>query len=185
MTLKSEKKRRTELNRADKKNKYDESPVKLTRQDDIEKSKKFIEDLKAWLASGSKETHIVQESSSFMRRHYYDILREEYKYLKSETLSIGEGLSDKAIHIHNLSNETDKKAFEEEKAKEKEKAFSKHVGFTNIFKLLVESKKPLIGHNCYFDLLFFYSHFINKLPQKFETFKKNLHQSFPEYIFEL
>ena len=36
----------------------------------------------------------------------------------------------------------------------KEAEFAKDVGFHHIFRMMVDSKKPLVGHNLLFDLMF-------------------------------
>lgn len=38
----------------------------------------------------------------------------------------------------------------------------------------MESKKPLVGHNCFVDLMFVYSHMVECPPLSCDTFKKEL-----------
>jgi poly(A)-specific ribonuclease len=52
-------------------------------------------------------------------------------------------------------------------------------GFTTVFELLREAKKPIVGHNLFFDILFFFSHFHSKLPDDYLVFKKRLNKYFP------
>ncbi|XP_017783607.1 PREDICTED: poly(A)-specific ribonuclease PARN-like domain-containing protein 1 [Nicrophorus vespilloides] len=53
------------------------------------------------------------------------------------------------------------------------------LGFTNIFRLLVQSKKPLVGHNPYMDLLLLYNTFEAPLPQSYAEFKSSFVALFP------
>ncbi|XP_060567626.1 poly(A)-specific ribonuclease PNLDC1-like, partial [Ruditapes philippinarum] len=53
------------------------------------------------------------------------------------------------------------------------------LGFTRIFKLMTQLKKPLLGHNCLMDLMLIYDKFYNPLPQSYTEFKTNLHSLFP------
>ena len=53
------------------------------------------------------------------------------------------------------------------------------LGFTKIFRLLVEYKKPLIVHNGFMDLLFIYEKLHEPLPETFSEFKKKLNRLFP------
>ena len=47
---------------------------------------------------------------------------------------------------------------------------------------LKENRVVFIGHNCFTDLVFFYHHFIGKLPQTLEEFKLLVHRVFPLVI---
>ncbi len=51
-------------------------------------------------------------------------------------------------------------------------------GFLKIIELFIEKKVPLIGHNCYADLLFIYDKFIGQIPE-YEQFKNQLNNLFP------
>ncbi|KAG1701245.1 Poly(A)-specific ribonuclease PNLDC1 [Nymphon striatum] len=59
-------------------------------------------------------------------------------------------------------------------------AFNIIIGFTIIFKAMVEAKKPLVGHNFLTDLMIFYNQFHKPLPANYKTFKKELHNLFPD-----
>jgi len=53
------------------------------------------------------------------------------------------------------------------------------LGFTKIFRLIVQYKKPLIFHNGFSDLLFLYEKFHEPLPKTYAEFKKNINELFP------
>ncbi|XP_029056046.2 pre-piRNA 3'-exonuclease trimmer-like isoform X1 [Osmia bicornis bicornis] len=55
-----------------------------------------------------------------------------------------------------------------------------YVGFSKVFKLLCSSKKPIIGHNVLFDLMFTYQQFYKPLPDSYTEFKSNVHSLFPQ-----
>lgn len=42
--------------------------------------------------------------------------------------------------------------------------FDQEYGFSRIVEMMVESKLPLVGHNCMYDICFFYRQFIDELP---------------------
>ena len=48
--------------------------------------------------------------------------------------------------------------------------FQAEIGFTKVVKMLIESKKPLVGHNPQYDLLFIHEKFIGPLPEDFIDF---------------
>ena len=45
--------------------------------------------------------------------------------------------------------------------------------------VISESGKPLIGHNCFLDLVKLFHQFFNHLPVKYKDFKKQIHHLFP------
>lgn len=45
------------------------------------------------------------------------------------------------------------------------------LGFTNVIKFLSESKKPLIAHNSFLDLMFLYDKFFSPLPEDSNEYK--------------
>jgi len=190
MTLKQAKRKKQDLDKADKK--FDEpiDIVTLTREDDLQKSKQFVETLEAWIENkDNKEPLVFKEQSSLFRKHIYDTLQLKYKQLVFETIIPSEKANEKEVHIFKFADESEKEQYYAKKAQEKKDQFESLIGFTSVFQLLLDCKKPMVGHNCYFDLLFLYSHFLEQLPYSFDEFKKNLTKSFPEiydtkFIFE-
>ncbi|XP_064476573.1 pre-piRNA 3'-exonuclease trimmer-like [Ornithodoros turicata] len=53
------------------------------------------------------------------------------------------------------------------------------VGFTRVFDTLTTSKKPLVGHNLFLDLLLMFHQFHEPLPKSYSRFKAELHALFP------
>jgi hypothetical protein len=47
--------------------------------------------------------------------------------------------------------------------------------------MMMNSKKPLIGHNSLLDIVHFYQQFHKDLPLSVEEFKKDLNVQFPKY----
>ncbi|XP_075220946.1 pre-piRNA 3'-exonuclease trimmer-like isoform X2 [Lycorma delicatula] len=54
------------------------------------------------------------------------------------------------------------------------------LGFTKIFRLLVSSKKPIVGHNLFIDLMILYNQFYEPLPDNYSVFKKKINTLFPK-----
>uniref|UniRef100_A0A8D9BWS0 Poly(A)-specific ribonuclease PARN n=1 Tax=Cacopsylla melanoneura TaxID=428564 RepID=A0A8D9BWS0_9HEMI len=61
----------------------------------------------------------------------------------------------------------------------KSQAWQSMLGFSQVFNLLVEAKKPLIGHNLFTDLLFMYKQFYQPLPANLKRFKSEMRRLFP------
>ena len=48
--------------------------------------------------------------------------------------------------------------------------YESEMGFSLVADLLVKAKKPLIGHNMIYDILYLYNQFFDKLPETYEKF---------------
>jgi poly(A)-specific ribonuclease len=53
------------------------------------------------------------------------------------------------------------------------------MGMSLVIHELINAKKPLIGHNCMYDLIFLFSQFIEKLPETYEKFSRKWMKLFP------
>ncbi|CAD2219176.1 poly(A)-specific ribonuclease [Angomonas deanei] len=56
------------------------------------------------------------------------------------------------------------------------------IGFRHIFNALVESKKPMVGHNCFADILFLMAALHQPLPESLSECKKEVHECFPTVL---
>lgn len=54
-----------------------------------------------------------------------------------------------------------------------------YLGFTKVFRLLCDIKKPIVGHNLFLDLLILFNTFENELPNTYSKFKKLCIAKFP------
>ena len=52
-------------------------------------------------------------------------------------------------------------------------------GFSRVVKALIDSKKPIVGHNCFLDMIKIYNQFYKELPASYKTFKSEIHEAFP------
>eukprot|EP00038_Savillea_parva_P031262 m.84309 g.84309 ORF g.84309 m.84309 type:complete len:635 (-) comp9591_c1_seq3:2059-3963(-) len=68
---------------------------------------------------------------------------------------------------------------EETKAQERQAKFDAAVGVTRVFNALVDAKKPLVGHNCLYDLMFMLHNFDDPLPETYNAFTARVHYLFP------
>lgn len=53
------------------------------------------------------------------------------------------------------------------------------MGVSLVILELIAAKKPLIGHNCMYDLIFLFGQFIQKLPDTYELFAEQWTELFP------
>lgn len=61
-----------------------------------------------------------------------------------------------------------------------ERILQETIGVSLILDLVVESKKPLIGHNMFCDLILIYERFFHRLPTSYEAFKREISDRFPK-----
>ncbi|XP_022343153.2 poly(A)-specific ribonuclease PNLDC1-like [Crassostrea virginica] len=53
------------------------------------------------------------------------------------------------------------------------------IGFRRVFKVLLEHKKPILGHNMLLDLLLIFDKFHKPLPAHYKDFQEEIHRIFP------
>eukprot|EP00331_Platyophrya_macrostoma_P019288 CAMPEP_0176462384 /NCGR_PEP_ID=MMETSP0127-20121128/35233_1 /TAXON_ID=938130 /ORGANISM="Platyophrya macrostoma, Strain WH" /LENGTH=532 /DNA_ID=CAMNT_0017854287 /DNA_START=24 /DNA_END=1622 /DNA_ORIENTATION=+ len=171
------KKKRDEINTEEEK-KEESNDIVLTQEDDITKRDAFLKKLAEFLASGSAEPLCIEEQSAFMRRYMYEYLQKNHPKLVAFSEFKAEGSKEKVMKIYNFTEEQ-RKEYEEKQRKVKLDKLDAQIGFTRVLELLIQERKPLVGHNCYFDLLFIMHSFIENLPNRFVDFKKRLNNFFP------
>ena len=91
---------------------------------------------------------------------------------------VGDDKWTKDFVVMRLSDE-EKLEREQRQREEKQALLNRKLGFRRVFKLLADAKKPLIGHNCMFDILFMMSHFAAPLPDNWEEVQEAVHSLFP------
>jgi len=154
--------------------------IQLTSTFDIENTRKAIESLKGWLADEArqdqKELEIIT-CNAYLRRFMHETLRENFPDLAVES---------RPTKIRGLSTMVALRLTAAEKVErdakiraEKEAEFTLKVGVRRVFEALANSRKPIIGHACLYDLMFAFSHFEGPLPESFSDFKKSVCDLFP------
>lgn len=63
---------------------------------------------------------------------------------------------------------------------EAESLMQYELGFSRLIELIIQHKKPMVGHNCLFDVMYFYQNFIADLPDTLEEFIHNFSFYFPQ-----
>jgi len=67
---------------------------------------------------------------------------------------------------------------DEERAKKEEDDWRRQQGFRRVWQALMESQKPLVGHNTLLDMLFLVQHFMDELPETLSAWKSYLKENF-------
>jgi poly(A)-specific ribonuclease len=48
--------------------------------------------------------------------------------------------------------------------------FQNEMGFSLVVKALINAKKPIVGHNMIYDIIYLYNQFIDTLPTNYQEF---------------
>ena len=117
--------------------------------------------------------------------HFLNKLNDEIRnkiFIEYKEETIGKEFKEFII-IHKLSFE-EKQLKIIEKNKEVVSLINKEKGVKNIIDKIIKFKKPIVGHNCYIDLLYIYSHFISEIPKDYIEFKKRMINIFQGGIYD-
>lgn len=151
---------------------------KISLKDDSELGKvhELMEGFDDWVQSEQTE-FTFKPCNPYFRRYIYEDVQARFPDISMESKVSSED-PEKYIVASKLS-EDEKVEREAEAAQVKEKQLRERMGFRNLFVQLMESRKPMVGHNCLMDLMFMYNAFHLPLPDTFVEFKQQLLQCFP------
>lgn len=88
----------------------------------------------------------------------YQWLRQNHPSVEAESVYDEANRNVVVMRLHKLDEEG-RAMFRYNRAQERIEYYNERIGFRRLFQVLVEAKKPLIGHNMMFDLLFTYQAF--------------------------
>ena len=144
----------------------------LSRESDIAFGKRNMDGLEQFMSNDELEEYIFEDTNSYLRRYLYDTVERRYPSLTMRKNAEGKLCACKldaaaaAVHKEKVEAEAKKKFYCE-------------AGIRLVFDELVAAKKPLIGHNLFFDLLFLLKWVCGPLPESFTELKELLGELFP------
>lgn len=123
----------------------------------------------------------LKPANSFLRRLTRQELQKTYgNSIWLETITTTEG---DAIKITKTTNDEYDKFAQCQESK-KEETLKSQVGFRYVIDALIEAKKPLVGHNCFFDILHLHHRFVEPITDwALDEFCSKCLRNFP-YIFD-
>ncbi|CAG8480368.1 4364_t:CDS:10 [Acaulospora colombiana] len=128
-------------------------------------TKTFVEEtlktIEIWLDNSDKQL-IVETPTLKQKRLIFQEFRARYKKILSAESR------PKSILFEKLTDAQKDKKSKEEAAE----ALAASINFRTIIELLVESDKPLVGHNCFLDMCQLVQQFWTELPEKLKEWKK-------------
>ena len=152
-----------------------------------------------WLELGNKPTLMLEPCNTYRIRLLYQELGRKYQG-RILLESTGEGPR-RTMKVTRLSQEGKEQMAREIRERQEVRSRARRVrlelasnyhdhqaeylqgiGFRRVIDVLIEARKPLIGHNMFLDILHIHHRFIGPLPSTCEEFKHKIHQAFPMYI---
>ncbi|XP_039291945.1 pre-piRNA 3'-exonuclease trimmer [Nilaparvata lugens] len=131
-----------------------------------------------WLLEDSKEQETMTISYGLLKNdealfyYFQKEIRHNYDNVWTKIL-------DQDIEVRKVSREERERLEREDKNGLDEWIVDTMLGFTKVFRLLVDAKKPIVGHNLMLDLMILYNQFHKPLPNSYTTFKKKITELFP------
>jgi hypothetical protein len=91
-----------------------------------------------------------------------------------------ENKSDIKVPKPEVEKEVEIKKEEPEIKKDPKEMHFNEYGFSSIMEIIIDAKKPIIGHFPILDILFIYEGFIDELPETYVDFVKEINICFPK-----
>ena len=117
----------------------------------------------------------------FLNKLDEDIRKKIFIEYKDEI--VGEDVKS-YIFIHKLNSYEEKLQKINQENNEIIALIKREKGIKNLIEKIISSKKPIVGHNCFIDLLFIMSHFMDDIPKNFHTYKLKLKNEFGGGIYD-
>lgn len=127
-----------------------------------------------WLTNKQNQTPFQLEATSPILKY---MLQKE---IRSSFKNVWTTAGYKNVGVIEVSNDMRALLEKEDNNRLEQALLDSYIGFSNVFKLLSSSKKPIIGHNILLDLMFMHQQFYKPLPDSYRVFKSNIHTIFPQ-----
>lgn len=125
----------------------------------------------AYCEEQSSESFIFERCNGFLMKYIY----QQVEQMKNVWIKKND---EGNLEVKKVSDE-EVETLKQEKRAQNQEIYKKAMGFRLIFKKLIESKKPIIGHNCFFDILFVLRWFDGPLDSDFSSLRQRVHVMFP------
>jgi hypothetical protein len=152
------------------------STLMPNRPAEIEQMNALKASIAEWAADpNSAAEFVVPSMNAFLRRCVYSYVEVVHPELKTRK----DDAKPNEIVILKVTEEQRLAMTLEEEA-----MFKRKLGFRVVFEMLQAAGKPIVGHNCFFDLLFLFRWFEGPLPSSFSAFRRNFAELFPAGVYD-
>lgn len=147
-----------------------EESMSYKEKDDVNHFSSMIAE---WLKNlNNKEIYTIPAFTDKFQYFLQKTLRERFR-------NIWTICNKQTVQVFKISSDV-REMLENEKEQSLEHILlNSYIGFSNVFKLLVELKKPIVGHNILLDLMFMHKLFYKPLPRRYCDFKTEINNLFP------
>ena len=135
-----------------------------------EKISEFLSDSKAMSVD-------IECANPYKRKLVYQVIEGDFK---DQHLIAQKVEKEKIMTIKRHNDTTFKEIEKREQDKKREDVKCK--GLLYIIEAIIDSRKPMVGHNCLLDILHIYKQFLYPLPDSLDKFKKSLCSVFPKLL---
>ena len=153
------------------------SPVEIKKPEDAAYVASVKEELQKWLESlpveGTGEEHVLAATTGFYRLLVHRNVMPGFPMLQAE------GREEKGKRLLVVKRQKRDAA---EELKKINSEISEAVGFRAVFQALSKCKRPVVGHNCYFDLLFLFNSLYAPLPDCLNEWRRDVQMIFPTVV---
>nr|CAI5860607.1 unnamed protein product [Callosobruchus analis] len=169
-------KRRFDLVQSQQDTTYESIPIP-------DNAKAFIEDvieqLEEFIKSGNDELQLPR-CNAFYRRLIYQTKTE--KFADKICLETRQMNKDRILFATKFKSKEDEEESERKRYEEQLKELEDFVGFSKLIKMIINSRKLVVGHNMCLDLLHTIDKFLLPLPEDYFDFKGMAHDLFPQIL---
>ncbi|XP_071534813.1 poly(A)-specific ribonuclease PARN-like [Panulirus ornatus] len=151
------------------------SPLKVAE----ESAKKFLNEteakMKVFMMDKSQDVLVIPGTtiSGFFRKLLYNNIVAKYQNILIRSITTN---SERNIEIRKFDSAESRTKFLED---EREQKLDKQIGFTHVIRKILESNKPIVGHNCVLDLLHVIDKMVQPLPEQWEELKTVVKSNIP------
>ncbi|KAI8868929.1 CAF1-domain-containing protein [Ramicandelaber brevisporus] len=170
-----------QIERAAQKDARGDIPIDDTNREFITETQSTID---KWMQNneGANDdgTLMVKAGNPYLRRIVYQMIEKLNGFVVATT-------KNRDLELRRLTVEERKQRIEEEAAAKAAAKAAENVtvnenNFRQVIDALIESRVPLVGHNCYLDMVHLIQQFVDDLPQTLPEFKSLLHSIFPTLV---
>lgn len=122
-----------------------------------------------------------EKVTAFQRKLLYELIEQDF-YNKVSTSTKNIENNKKALIVSIKRSSEDETKLENDRIRDDEGHLIDSMGLRLIMKEISASKKLIIGHNCLLDIMYLTNQCFQELPEDYDSFKKLIHEKFPNII---
>ncbi|CAG8451113.1 6785_t:CDS:10 [Paraglomus brasilianum] len=140
--------------------------------DVVEAAEKAIKSIEAWLQNPVNNQLIIEAPTVRHKRFIFQQVRARFNgFIDGDSRP-------RSIVFMRLTEEQRERRFKEDDAIRSDI----NVNFRDVIEMLIEAKKPIIGHNCFLDFCQTIHQFYEEVPEKVRQFKALAHKLFETIV---